>query len=158
MRLFPLTSTLKQGLLRCRQITWKTPAMKLVSAILQEMYSLASTFQGFRSDLLLSIKISRYFRKVYFWLWLLTVVRFSKDSFPQKFSAAYSCLRKPKRFSISSWSCISSWWNGKRYTLFQIAIYSKICSFLFMQLRRIQNAFKFLRRRFLWKRLTTFRC
>ena len=30
--------------------------MKLVSAILQEMYSLASTFQGFRSDLLLSIK------------------------------------------------------------------------------------------------------
>ena len=37
-----------------------------MSATLANMYSLASTFQGFRSDLLLSIKILRYFRKVYF--------------------------------------------------------------------------------------------
>ena len=37
-----------------------------VSATLPKMYSLASTFQGFRSDLLLSIKILRYFRNVYF--------------------------------------------------------------------------------------------
>ena len=38
----------------------------LVSATLPKMYSLARTFQVFRSDLLLSIKISRYFRKAYF--------------------------------------------------------------------------------------------
>ena len=37
-----------------------------VSATSANMYSLASTFQGFRSDLLLFIKISGYFRKVYF--------------------------------------------------------------------------------------------
>ena len=37
-----------------------------VSATLSKMYSLASTFQGFHSDLFLSIKISRYLRKVYF--------------------------------------------------------------------------------------------
>ena len=63
-------------------------AVGWVSATLPKMYSLASTFQAFRSDLLLSIRILRYFRKVYFpqknWLWLLTVVRFSKYSFPQK--------------------------------------------------------------------------
>ena len=37
-----------------------------VSATLSKMYSLSSTFQGFCSDLLLSVKISRFFRKVYF--------------------------------------------------------------------------------------------
>ena len=36
------------------------------SATLPKMYSLASIFQGFHSDLLLSTKISGYFRKVYF--------------------------------------------------------------------------------------------
>ena len=36
-----------------------------LSAILPKMYSLASTFQGFCSDLLLSTQILRYFRKVY---------------------------------------------------------------------------------------------
>ena len=36
------------------------------SAALPKMHSSASIFQGFRSDLLLPIKISRYFRKVYF--------------------------------------------------------------------------------------------
>ena len=45
-----------------------------VSATLPKMYSLASTFQGFRSDLLLSIKISRYLRKVCFPENLLVVV------------------------------------------------------------------------------------
>ena len=71
---FPLRSTLKQGLLRCRQIAWKIPVKKVhffakvagwVSATLPKMYSLASTIQGFLSDLLLSIKTSRYFWKVY---------------------------------------------------------------------------------------------
>ena len=37
-----------------------------VSATSPKMCSLASTLQGFRSDLLLSTKLSRYFRKVYF--------------------------------------------------------------------------------------------
>ena len=37
-----------------------------VSATLSKIYSLASTFQGFPSDLLLSIKILRYFKKAYF--------------------------------------------------------------------------------------------
>ena len=37
-----------------------------VSASLPKFYSLASTFQGFCSDLLLSIKISQYFRKFCF--------------------------------------------------------------------------------------------
>ena len=37
-----------------------------VVATLPKMYSLASTFQGFCSDLQLSIKILRYFKKVYF--------------------------------------------------------------------------------------------
>ena len=37
-----------------------------VSATLPKMYFLTSTFQGFYLDLLLSIKISRYFRKIYF--------------------------------------------------------------------------------------------
>ena len=58
--------------------------MELVFATLPEMYSLASTFQGFHSDLLLSIKILQYFSNVNFWLWRLTIVRFSKYSFPQK--------------------------------------------------------------------------
>ena len=59
-----------------------------VCVSLPKMYSLASTFQDFRSNLLLTIKILRYFRKVYFpektWLWLLTVLRSTKYSFPQK--------------------------------------------------------------------------
>ena len=33
---------------------------------LPKMYSLASIFRGFRSDLLLSVKILRYFKKGYF--------------------------------------------------------------------------------------------
>ena len=41
-------------------------AASWVSTTLPKMYSLASTIQGFRSGLLLSIKISGYFRKVYF--------------------------------------------------------------------------------------------
>ena len=38
--------------------------------------------------------------------------------------------------------------NGKRYLIFQIVIYSKICSLLFMQLRHIQNPFTQIRAQF----------
>ena len=75
MWLFSLKSTLKPGLLRCGQVIWEILAMGFIffgkvvgcgSATLPKMYSLASVFQGGHSSLLLSIKISRYFRKVYF--------------------------------------------------------------------------------------------
>ena len=72
---FFLWDLLCDGLLRWRQMTSKISVMGFiffdkvagwVSTTLPKMYSLASTFQGFRSNLLLSIKFSRFFRKVYF--------------------------------------------------------------------------------------------
>ena len=58
------------------------------STTLPNMHSLVSIFRGFRPDLLLCIKILRYFKNVYFpekpLLRLVTVARFSKYSFPQK--------------------------------------------------------------------------
>ena len=62
---FSLRYTSKQGLLRCRQIIQKIPVMELTFLTMLEtgglqlykkMYSLASVFQSFCPDLLLSIK------------------------------------------------------------------------------------------------------
>ena len=62
---------MKQRLLRCKQINSNEVHFfdrdaDWVTATLPKIYSLASTFQGFPSDLLLSIKILRYFKKIYF--------------------------------------------------------------------------------------------
>ena len=50
----------------CNEVHFFDKVAGWVSATLPKMYSLARTFQGFRSDLLLSIKILQYFRNVYF--------------------------------------------------------------------------------------------
>ena len=59
-----------------------------VSATLPKIYSLASTFQGFVSICCYLSKfrdiLGKFISQKNIWLWLLTVKRFSKYSFPQK--------------------------------------------------------------------------
>ena len=133
----------------------KTSYLKLqITANLQKIYCLTSTFQGFCSDLL-SFKFSRYFRKVYFPEKCLVVVailvRFSKHSFPQKLYIQNRTLGCEKTQDVQHYQLVFSCTEMTKdsYMLFQIAIYSKTCSFLFIQLRRIQNPCKRLKRSFL---------
>ena len=95
--LFPLRSTLKQGLHRCRQITWKIPVMVFIFLTKLQVGVSSST-----KDVFLSKYFSRFllgfvviyqnlptfceslFPRKMFMLSLLTVVRFSKYLFRQK--------------------------------------------------------------------------
>ena len=71
-----------------------------VSATLPKIYSLASTFQGFVSICCYLSKfrdiLGKFISQKNIWLWLLTVKRFSKYSFPQKFYIQGRALESEK--------------------------------------------------------------
>ena len=57
---------------------------------------------------------------------------------------------------LAFWEGVLLYWNGRRYMLSQIAIFSKTCRLLFMQLSGIHNPFKLLRRIFFAKKINSF--